>query len=296
MTNYSAKVTGYKEVRGTLELEDTTPPPPDPVTVQYYMQKEDRDVWGSVRTCAPCPAVFVMKDDPHAKIGQQWQYAIRAANYLMTLKNVFLLFDDNLAFANRTGFQGFETPNHADYFFNRYLSYSPPKLDKVRTTSRSVVTGEEVYSVKTALGEVALLAKDILTRRERSFMRARYSFSAIVNAPVNALKVKVFDSRQPPPLKPGYSYPRDITEVNPEAYAFMPWDNPEMWLIANVVKNNGIVYQFPRGAVYPWWGGGVEPVSFMPHIADLGYGDVVYPLRYLTKLPAGSKPPRNYTI
>ncbi|HEY6019627.1 MAG TPA: hypothetical protein VIY48_06930 [Candidatus Paceibacterota bacterium] len=295
MTNYSLKVIGYKAVNGVMELEDVTPPP-ETTFIQYYMQKEDRDVFGSVRGCAPCPAVFVMKDDPHAKIGQQWQYAIRAANFAMTLKNVYLLLDDGLAFANRTGFKSFDVPNHADYFFNRYLSYSVPKLDKVRTTSRSVMTGVEQYSVMQALTEALLLAKSIMTRKERSFMRARQTFSAIASAPVNVLRVKVFDSRQPPPLNPGYSYPNDISEVDPMAYAMMPWTNPEMWMVANIVKANGIVYQFPRGAAYPYWQGGAEPVSFMPHIADLGYGEVLYGLNNLVKLPLGSTPPRNYTI
>lgn len=294
MTNYSFKVDGFKQVNGVLEPEDVIPPPaPPPPAVQYYMQKEDRDVFGSIRTCAPCPAVFVMKDDPHAKIGQQWQYAARAANYNMALKDVYLLFDDGLAFANRTGFTNFDTPNHADYFFNRTLTLSPPKLDKVRTTSRSVMTGVEQYSLMQALKETLLLARSIVTRQERSFMRVRKTFSAIVAAPVNVLKVKVFDSRQPPPLKPGKTYPNDISKVNPDDYDFMPWDNPEMWLVADIVNNAGEVVQFPRGALYSYKGDNM-PYSFMPHIADLGYGDILYGLNNLVKVPLGSPPPPVY--
>lgn len=252
MTNYSLKVEGFKEVIGALEAESVPPPVS---TVQLYQQKEDRDVWGSLRSCVPCPAVFILKDDPHTRISQQWQYAIRAANYNMPLKDVFLLLDDGLAFANRTGFLSLDSPGHADYFFNRSLSLSPPSLDKVRTTSRSVMTGVE----------------------QSGFLR-----------------VEVFDSRFPPPLKPGFSYPNDISEVNPDAYLYNPKDNPEMFLVANIVNTRGEVVQFPRGATYPWFLGGLSPVSFMPHIANAGYGDIFYRLDNLIKLPIGVPTPSPY--
>jgi hypothetical protein len=108
----------------------------------------------------------------------------------------------------------------------------------------------------------------------------------------NVLNVKVFDSRQNPPLKPGYSYPNDISEVDPNAYLYMPETNPEMFLVANIVNGRGEVVQFPRGALYPWIDGGTTPYSFMPHVADLGYGPIKVPIRYLYKVPLGSPKPR----
>ena len=232
-------------------------------SVQWYMQREDKDtdVWHySVRDCASCPAVFVMKDDPHVKMTQQQQYYLRAINYNMALEDVFLLLDDHLAFSNNgAGFYTLENPKKADYFFNRTLTLPPPSLDKVRTTSRSVLTGEEV----TVSG-------------------------------VPYLKVKVFDSRLLPALKPGYSYPTDISEVDPNAYLYMPETHPEMFLVANIVNKSGEVVQFPRGALYPRFENGRTTVSFVPHIANLAFGDILYPLRYLLKLPLGSPKPSPY--
>lgn len=250
-------------IRSDGSIEVLTPRPVTP-PVQYYMHKEDREsgLWGgSIRPCAPCPAIFVMKDDPHAAMSQQWQYYLRAINYNMTLANVYLLLDDHLAFANDKGFPSLENPgDKQDWFFNRNLDprlYKPPHMDKVRTTSRSVLTGAEVL-----VGGVW------------------------------HLKVKVFDSRSLPPLKPGYNYPRDISEVNPDAYAIMPRTHPEMFAVANIVNREGEVVQFPRGATYPWIDNGRTPYSFVPHIANLGYGEILYPLGLLEKIPLGSPPPR----
>lgn len=227
--------------------------------VQWYMHKEDIDVFGSLRACVPCPAVFVLKDDPHVQMGQQWQYYLRAINYNMTLENVYLLLDDGLAFANNgKGFISLDNPGKADFFFNRSLSLAPPSLDKIRTTARSVLTGTEI----------------------------------MVNGQPTFLNVKVFDSRQPPPIKPGYAYPRDISEVNPNAYLYMPEADPERFLVANIVNTRGEVVQFPRGATYPWIDNGLTPYSFVPHIANLQYGSVMYPMSNLIKIPLGSPKPR----
>lgn len=230
--------------------------------VQWYMHKEDEAIGGDIRSCAPCPAVWVMSDDPHAKVTRQWQYYLRAINYNMTLENVYLLLDDGLAFSNGgAGYPSLSNPgDKADFFFNRNTSSTRfPNLDKVRTTSRSVLTGV-----------------------------------VVLVGGMPHLKVKVFDSRYNPPLKPGYGYPRDISEVNPDAYRYMPETHPEMFLVANIVNRRGEVVQFPRGALYPWFEEGNTIASFVPHIANLAYGDILYPLTRLSKVPLGSPKPSPY--
>lgn len=276
MPNYALTISGRRVVTGVMEIE--TP------AVQLYMFKEDRDIFGEIRSCAPCPAVMVMKDDPHVRFGRQWQYFLRANNYNMTLQNAYLLLDNNLAFANESGL-GNDSDPRADWFHNEDLQYGPPNLDKVRTTSRSVLTGTEEFDYPT------------FTYDNRNLLHRFVNFLGmgkllLQKEPV--LNVKVFDSRQLPPLKPGYSYPTDISEVDPNAYAIMPETHPEMFLVANIVNRRGEVVQFPRGATYPWIDGGLTPYSFVPHIANLAYGPIKVPLRYLYKVPLGSPKPRAY--
>ena len=248
MPNFILTVSGRKVYTGNLEIEQ----PP----VQLYMHKEDRDAQGYLRSCAPCPAVWVLQDDPHTFLSRQWQYYIRAINHNMTLENVYLLEDDHLAFTNHTGYPNLDDPgDRADYFFNRNLGGKNVQMDKVRTTSRSVLTGVEDG---------------------------------------NYLLVQTFDSRSLPPLKPGRSYPQDISEVDPTAYAIMPETHPWMFLVANIVNRREEVVQFPRGATYPWFEGGRTPVSFMPLISNHAYGPVRYPLSRLAKLPLGSPVPSPY--
>lgn len=285
MPNFTLNIAGRKLYTGNLEIISPS--------VQWYMQREDEDVNGSIRSCAPCPAVWVMKDDPHAFIGRQLQYYIRAANYNMTIEDVYLLFDVHLAFANGSGFRNDSDPR-ADWFHNRDLGQKPPNLDKVRTTSRSVVTGVEKFLTSQALLDFSFLVKQIITRRinfqaARSFYAANISQAAVTG---NVLEVAVFDSRALPILKPGYEYPMDISEVDPNAYAIMPQTHPEMFLVANIVNRLGEVVQFPRGATYPWIDGGLTPYSFVPHIANLAYGPVQYPMRFLYKVPLGAPKPR----
>lgn len=248
MPNFTLNISGRRMVNGVLEIEQ----PP----VQLYMQKEDRDAQGYLRSCAPCPAVWVLLDDPHAHMGRQWQYYTRAINHNMTLENVYLLFDDHLFAANHTGFPTLDNPgDRADFFFNRNLGGKAPQFDKVRTTSRSVMTGVE----------------------EGNFLR-----------------VMTFDSRSLPPLKPGRSYPQDISEVNPDDYLYMPETHPHLFLVANIVNRREEVVQFPRGALYPWFEDGNTPVSFLPHISNHAYGPVLHPLSMLEKLPLGSPAPSPY--
>ena len=129
MPNYTLTISGRKVYTGNLEIE--RPP------VQLYMQKEDRDAQGYLRRCAPCPAVWTLKDDPHALMSRQWQYYLRAINYNMTLENVYLLLDDHLAFANDTGFPSLDDPGEkADFFFNRNTGGKYPGLRHIQVVIR----------------------------------------------------------------------------------------------------------------------------------------------------------------
>lgn len=287
MPNFTLTVEGHKTFSGvyTLEPEIVTP------LVQWYMQREDREVFGSIRGCAPCPAVFVMKDDPHAKLTQQWQYYLRAINYNMAVDDVYLLLDQGLAFANQSGFRLPGDPK-ADYFHNKDLQYQPPSFDKVRTTSRSVMTGTEEFNFSTSIYDAMALAKQVISKQVTSFMTTKNTFASILARQENVLRVDVFDSRRLPLLKPGYSYPGDISEVDHNAYAIMPETQPEMFAVANIVNRTGEVVQFPRGEIYSWIDNGTTPYSFVPHIANLAYGPILYPLRFLYKVPLGSPKPR----
>ncbi len=258
-------------------------------TVQRYMHKEDWQIdnssWGGgIRPCAPCPAVWVMKDDPHVHLNQQWQYYIIAINYNMSLSNTYLLLDNHLAFANNTGFGTLDNPERIDYFFNRLNYEKFPQLDKVRTTSRSVVTGVEQYGIATALNS----ARNALQARSRSLSRVK---EALVS--LNQLKIKTFDSTNPPPLKAGRTYPTRISDINPDDYLYLPQYSREMFLVANLVNRSGDVVQFPRGALYSWTGDQTT-YSFLPHISNWSYGPVIDSLSNYIKLPIGSPVPRPY--
>lgn len=248
--NRSKRITTFSDGTYLVERFEVETP------VQMYMHKEDRDAQGYLRSCAPCPAVWVLQDDPHTHLTRQWQYYVAAINYNMTLENIYLLEDDHLAFTNNTGYPTLDNPgDRIDWFFNRNLGGKNVQMDKVRTTSRSVMTGVEDG---------------------------------------NSLIVMTFDSRSLPPLKPGRSYPMDISEVNPDDYLYMPETHPYLFLVANIVNRREEVVQFPRGATYPWFEGGTTPVSFMPLISNHAYGPIRYPLSKLVKLPLGSPAPSPY--
>src|SRR5690349_6658312 len=74
-----------------------------PTRPPLWMHLEDKAAQGYIRSCAPCPAVWVLRDDQHVYFGRQWQYFLVGINPNMTLENVMLLLDYRLAFANRTG-------------------------------------------------------------------------------------------------------------------------------------------------------------------------------------------------
>jgi hypothetical protein len=218
-----------------------------------YMHKEDKLVFGYIRSCASCPAVFVLKDDNHNPITKQWQYYMIAINPAMEVRDVFFLLDNNLAFTNSTGLRNDGDPRQ-DWFNNEDLGFKPPQFDKVRTCSRNVITGVE----------------------QNGF-----------------LNVKTFDIRNTPPLKPGRSYPRTISEINPDDYLYLPRYNREMFIVANIVNKAGEVVQFPRGGLYSWTNDNT-PYSFLPLVSNPTYGSVLYHLSKLQKLPKDSPVPSPY--
>jgi len=285
MAYRTKRITTYSNWTYSLE---TFPIVPD---VQWYMHREDREVFGSVRSCAPCPAVMILKDDPHARISQQLQYYLRAINYNMTVDDVYLLLDKSLAFANGTGFRMSDDPR-ADYFHNKDLQYHLPNLDKVRTTARSVLAGTEQYSLLQAIQDFTRGIR-LIFARSKSTLLAKSLWDSLVTTSANVLSVDVFDSNELPPLKTGHSYPQDISEVDPAAYLYMPETHPEKFLVANIVNRAGEVVQFPRGALYPWTGDQTI-YSFVPHIANLAYGPILYSMNNLLKLPLGSPKPSPY--
>lgn len=236
--------------------QEQEPAPRPPV----WMHREDVEIgdssWGGgVRPCAPCPAVWVLKDNPNAVMTRQWQYYIRAINYNMTIANAYLLLDDHLAFANDTGFRDLDNPGKRDYFFNRTNFAKDPNLDKVRTCSRSLMTGTVVGGY---------------------------------------LQVQTLDSQQDPPLKPGRAYPRDISEVNPDDYLYMPQTHPWMFVAATITNKRGETVQFPRGGLYPWFMDGRSPVSWMPLVSNHSQGVVLYPLSRLRLIGASEPLPGPY--
>lgn len=252
-----------------------------------YMVREDGAVFGGIRSCAPCPAVMVLKDDPHVFIDRQWQYYCRAINYNQPLAYVVANFGYFLAYCNGTGF-GDPADPRANWLTEQRLTEKPPQFDKVRTNVRNVLTGVERYSLVLALKRVQSSLQGFL-RGKKTILRD------ILNVLIsqNYLKVKTFDSTKPPPLKSGRTYPQSVEKINPDDYLYMPQFNREMFLVANIVKPDGKVVQFDNGGLYPWTQDNT-PYTFLPHISNPNYGDVLYPLQYLSKLGLDAPVPSPY--
>lgn len=262
-----------------------------PARPHMWMIQEDPVLFGHIRDCAPCPAVVILKEDPHAFLDEQWQYYLMAINYAMDLEDVYLLLDKSLAFANQTGFRKDGSPK-ADYFHMKDLQYKPPNLDKVRSCVRNVLTGTPQYSLVQTVKDVAALIGSVGKQRI-GFRAARASFASLLTTASNMLNVWTFDSTKPPPLKPGKSYPGDIWKVNPDDYLYMPQRDREKFAVANIVNNAGEVVQFPRGGLYSWTDDHT-PYSFIPHISNHSYGDVLYPLANLVPIAANAPIPSPY--
>jgi hypothetical protein len=264
-----------------------------PARPPMWMIQEDPVLFGGIRSCAPCPAVVVLKEDSHAFMDEQWQYYLRAINYAMDLEDVYLLLDKSLAFANQTGFRKDGSPK-ADYFHMKDLQYKPPSLDKVRSCVRNVLTGNPQFSLMQTLKDGAALAQTIF-QRKTALMAARSTFASLLTTANNVLNVWTFNSTKPPPLKPGRKYPTRVQDVNPDDYLYMPERDPEKFLVANIVNNAGGVVQFPRGGLYSWTGNHT-PYSFLPHISNHSYGDVLYSLANLLSIGPNVPIPSPYRV
>lgn len=257
-----------------------------PGTVSY-MVNEDGKVFGGIRSCAPCPAVMVLKDDPHVFIDRQLQYYCRAINYNQPIQYVIANFGYFLAYCNGTGFGNPSDPR-ANWLTGQRLDQKSPQFDKVRTNSRNVLTGTEQYSLVIALKSVQNRLQSILGGKKMILRTVLDGFLS-----KNVLKVATFDSTKPPPLKPGRMYPQSVEEINPDDYLYMPQYNREKFLVANIVRPDGKVVQFDNGGLYDWTGDNT-PYTFLPHISNPAFGDVVYPLEYLTKLGLDAPVPSPY--
>lgn len=110
-----------------------------PARPSLWMIREDKEIFGSIRSCAPCPAVIVLKDDPHAIFDRQWQYFYRAINYNIPLRYITPNYENTLAFFNKTGF-----PDHHNWITGDDADRPDPRADKVRSCVRNVLTGEVV--------------------------------------------------------------------------------------------------------------------------------------------------------
>lgn len=253
----SKRISTYSN--GTYQVETFSQPPTE--GIQYWMHKEDiqsgvflnSERKPRLRSCATqggCPAVFILLT-PTLKmtLNRQWQYYLIAINYNMTLENVFLILDDELAFCNGTGFRGEDKLRN--YILGRDLNAidtngnpAYPKFDKDRTCSRSILTGVVVG---------------------------------------DRLKLHLLNGNALPPLKPGKFYPQTVSDINPDDYLYHP-KNPEhrhLFFAANMVasKPGGLssVSPFPRGAIYNWTGDGL-PYTWLPHVSR---HTIYYPLSKL---------------
>lgn len=195
---------------------------------------------------APCPAVVILKDDPHAYFDMQWQFFVRAKNIGLSIHHVSSLYGTNRAFFNRQTGHNYLTGENADQ--------KPPNADKVRSCLRNVITGVE----------------------EGDF-----------------INVLTFDSRYPPPLKPGRSYPKTVDQIDPDAYLYSPQTHPWLFVVANIINTDGDLVPFPNGALYPWTGDNM-PYSFLPLISNHGYGPVLYEKSKVRKLSPTEPIPSPY--
>ncbi len=207
----------------------------------YWQQKEDRDspqFHDKTRSCTQklgggCPAVYVLLDDPHVRLTQQWQYFIRAINPQMSVHHVAALFGSKRAFCNRTGFGNHKNPrkDYLDVTNNVIEKDLPlPTFDKVRTCSRAVMMG---YSSVDTPGSVF---------------------------------IKTFNGKLDPPLNDPQNPPESLDKVNISDYVYTPESNRELFFVANIVKESGHVVPFPNGGIYPWTGDN-KPYVWMPLVS-----------------------------
>lgn len=180
---------------------------------------------------------------------REWQFYLVAINPGMELRRVSAILEYHRAFANGTGFEDPADPR-ADFILRRNLTYPLPAMDKVRTCARSTLKG-------TLSG--------------------------------TSVTLDMLNGNEPPPLKPGFSHPLRVEDVNPEAYLYLPQTHPWYFFAANIVQADGRLIPFPNGASYTWVGDNT-PRTFVPHVSRF---TIVYPLSRLVPVTSPPYPYRN---
>ena len=215
MTIFTLDIQGYRSFAGEFQVEATLPPS------EFWMHKDDLSIDGAPRTCAPCPSVWPYLDDK-VEVTRQWQYFIRGINPGMTLQYVAVKFGPALAFCNRD-----EEDIRADWLRERDLDRPNPDFDRVRTCSRSILSG-------TVSG--------------------------------SELVVSMLDGNREPPLKPGRTYPQRVEDIQVDDYLYVPWTHRHLFFAANRITKEGTLVPFPNGGLCPWMGD-MRPYTWMPHVA-----------------------------
>jgi hypothetical protein len=242
-------------IDGVLEFRKVLTPATP--SVQLYQYGEDEQVLGEVRGCAAggCPAVMVLNDNPDTIFDPQWQFFLYAINPGMSLNAIIALMGDAKALMNNTGIGDPDSPR-ANYIEGTNLDNPAPRLDKLRTFARNIHTGVE-------------MGQDLL--------------------------VKTFDGNNPPPLKPGKTYPNTVAEVNLDDYLITPQTNLEMFLVCNNIRskpgNETSIFPFDNGGRYPWTPEPTEMYSFFPLVSQF---QIISPLANWNKIPLGSPLPSHY--
>lgn len=87
----------------------------------------------------PCPAVVVLKNDPHAFYNKQWQFFVRAINYNLSIQYVTALYG-----STKWGFNsGHGFPPCHNYLTGENADGPDPNADKVRAFLLDCLTGYE---------------------------------------------------------------------------------------------------------------------------------------------------------
>jgi N-acetylmuramoyl-L-alanine amidase len=134
-----------------------------------------------------------------------------------------------------------------------------------------------------------------LDRKNPEFDKVRTCALSVMTGTVSGdhLLVQMMNGSEPPPLKPGRTYPERVEEIDPDAYAFTPWTHRHLFFAANITKRGGRkISPFPHGAVYDWTNDG-RIYSWMPHVAPAGV-KVRYPLSNLVRLEPAAPIPSPY--
>jgi hypothetical protein len=242
-------------IDGVLEFRKVLAAPS--AGTQLYQYGEDEQVLGGVRSCAAagCPAVMVLSDNPDTVFDQQWQFFLYAINPGMSPNAISALMGDAKALMNNTGVGDPNNPR-ADYIQGEHLGDPEPRLDKLRTFARNIHSGMEVG---------------------------------------NDLQLKTFDGNNPPPLKPGKTYPNSLAEVKLDDYLITPQTNLEMFLVCNNIRSKPgdqtSIFPFDNGGRYDWTPEPAEMYSFFPLVSKFR---IFSPLTNWIKLPPGSPLPGYY--